>query len=397
MSTTETGHRGDRPVPFDEHLQHVLAQVRPLQPIEIGLVDAVGLVLAEDVIADHPVPARATITHSGYAVATGELDDATGYTRLTLVEAGDHLPSGSAVLVSPGDDLPRGADAVVPRERATVEGAYVHVARVAAETGVRAAGSDMGRGARVLAGGRRLRPADVAVLAAVGRSRVRCHPPPRVVVVAAGSELVDVEARSGTVRDSNGPMLLALLRSAGAVTFWAGSVPDDRRRLIDAFDSNLGHADLFVAAGGTALRNAISMLGDVRIADVAMEPGRMQLWGSVRGVPVLGLPGHPAGAFVSFESIVLPVLRRLQGRQDLHRPRIGATLQQAVHRDGHSHTYLRVRLERTSGGWVAHLAGGQDPHDLRSLAAADGLAVLVPGEDDVPAGTPVEVHLLVEP
>jgi molybdopterin molybdotransferase len=245
-----------------------------------------------------------------------------------------------------------------------------------------------------------LRPGDIAVLAALGRTQIRCHPPPRAVLLATGSELVAAErtAPAGRVRDSNGPMLDALLRQAGTVTFSAGIVPDDRGSLIDAFDSNLGHADLFVVAGGGSgeVRKVLEMLGEVETTTVAMEPGQTHLFGRVRGVPVFGLPGHPASAFVAFELLVRPALRRLQGRRDLLRPRIHAVLDEPVETTPGLRSFLRVRLRRPEGAWTASLAGGQDVYDLASLAAADGLAEVGEDQARVGAGTDVAVHLLVE-
>lgn len=401
---TVAGPRAAVTSSVEEYLDQVLGRIQPLQPIELGLADTLGLVLAEDVSAEDPLPGFATASTAGYAVAADALSDASRDHPAVLEVLGDGLDVGgdSSVRLAGGARLPDGADAIVPEAAAEVRGQRVAVARpVAPGENVRDVGRDLDAGERAVRAGRRVRPGDIAVLAALGRTRLRCHPQPRVVVLVAGDELIEAASSvgPGSVRDSNGPMLSALLRQAGTVTFRAGIVAEDRRSLVDAFDSNLGHADIFVAAGGAAgiVEQVLAMLGDVTATDVTMEPGSRQLFGTVRGVPVFGLPGHPAAVFVSFEVFVRPVLRRLQGRSHIHRPRIAARLERDVETTPGVRTYLRVRLRRDDPGWLAVLAGDQDPYDLASLAAADGLAEVPADVSRLPAGAEIGVHLLIEP
>jgi molybdopterin molybdotransferase len=387
-----------------EHLGQILEDTEPLAPIELPAQDALGLVLAEDVIADDPLPPFSAALRGGYAVVAEDSAGASPENPAVLEVGASGQPGGPglAVPVSPAMPLPDGADALVPEDAVHRGDDGVEVVEpIAVGANVRHRGQDLEPGQRALEAGRRLRPGDVAVLAALGQLQLRCHPRPRVVVLATGSELVrpDTKVEPGLVRDSNGPMLQALLRQAGAVTFSAGTVGEDRRALMEALDSNLGHADAFVVAGGSSgiVRDVLEMLGDVRPATVAMEPGQAQLYGRVRGVPVFGIPGHPAASFVSFEIFIRPALRRMQGRGDLLRPRITASLGDSVRSTPGVATYLRVRLDRGAEGWTASLAGSQDPHDLRTLAAADGLAEIPRDVEQVGAGEALSVHLLVEP
>ncbi|MDP8961079.1 MAG: molybdopterin molybdotransferase MoeA, partial [Actinomycetota bacterium] len=271
-------------------------------------------------------------------------------------------------------------------------------------TNIRPAGEDVPAGQLVLRAGRRLRPGDIALLAALGRSRLRCHPRPRVLVLSTGSELVapNQPLTPGAIRDSNGPMLAALVRQAGAVPFSAGIVPDDRKSLEHAFESDLGHCDLLITSGGVSagahdhVRTVLGTLGEVRVTKVAMKPGMPQVWGRVRGVPVFGLPGNPVSSFVSFEVFVRPALRRLQGRFDLLSPTVTARLTEDVHSAPAKRTYLRVRLRQEAGGWMARLSGGQGSHQLSGLLDADGLAEIPEERTTVRAGEDVRVHLLPE-
>jgi molybdopterin molybdotransferase len=381
------------------HLEGILEDVKPLAPIEIGVTETLGLVLADEIVADDPLPMVSTALRAGYAVASADVASASEESPVTLqiAPSGSPVGGGLARPLAPGMALPAQADAIVAEEVARVEGDSVEVARpVEPGTHVRETGSDLRAGQRALRSGRRIRPGDVAVLAALGLPAARCHPQPRAVVLSTTADTPGAEA--APVRDSNGPMLLALLRQSGAVTFSAGVVENDRRGIIDAVDSNLGHADIFIVTGTSGLVvDVLDMLGDVHTTTVAMTPGRRQLYGRVRGVPVFGLAGHPAASFVSFELFVRPAIRRMQGRSDLLRPRITATLAQDVSTNPDIATYLRVRLKRTEEGWLAALAGSQDPHDLHSLAAADGLAEIPVGVETIRSGEKLAVLLLVEP
>lgn len=404
---TEPGTDHDEAVParpeseivrdsVDGYRHRILSDLEPLQPLELPLADVLGLVLAEETVAGEPLPPFASASRAGYAVDSSSIVGATMREPVRLP-----VGAGGARPVEAGAAVPEGCDAIVPLESVDAHPDHVAVrVAVAAGTHVRTAGQDLEVGDVAVPAGRRVRPGDVAVMASIGETRARCHPRPRAIVLSAGDELIDpsTESQPGTVRDSNGPMLKALLRQAGAVTFSAGTVPDDRRQLIDTFDSNLGHADLFVTAGGStgAVRQVLDMLGEVQPVLVRMEPGSMQVYGRIRGVPVFGLPGHPASSFVSFEMFVRPALRRMQGRTDLYRPKVTARLAEDIRSQPGRRSYPRVRLERRGDGWVAHLAGGQDPHDLASLAAADGLAEIPEHRSGVRAGEAVEVHLLTE-
>jgi molybdopterin molybdotransferase len=256
----------------------------------------------------------------------------------------------------------------------------------------------------LLKAGRRVQPADIALLAAAGVARVLCVPPPRVVVLSSGDELVQAtrEPGPGQIRDSNGPMLSSMVRAAGGIPFTTGIVPDDRKALMYAFDTNLGHADLFVCTGGASagtrdlLPDVIGAMGEVATAKVAMRPGMPQIRGLISGTPVIGLPGNPVSAFVSFEVFVRPAIRRLQGRRDLARPVVSARATQDLHGAPDKRHFVRVRLARESDGWTATPTGAQGSHMISSISAADGLAVVPEDVEAIRAGEQVRVQVLVD-
>ncbi len=301
-----------------------------------------GLVLAETVTSHVSLPSFPNSAMDGYAVVAADLEGATvdGPVHLPvigeIVAGSADVPSitpGRCVRIMTGAPLPVGADAVVPVETTSGDRGQIAFHR-AYDTGanVRRVGEDLAPGQPLVAAGRRITPADVALLANAGETRVPCNPPPRVVVLSTGDELVpaDDTPGPGMIRDGNGPMLAALVRQAGGTAFSGGIVRDDRKALMYALDSNLGHADLVVCSGGASagtrdvLPDVIGALGEVSTAKVAMQPGMPQILGRIRDVPIVGLPGNPVSAFVSFEVFVRPALRTMQGRRDVARPRVRA-------------------------------------------------------------------------
>ncbi len=404
----------DELVSVEDHLAGILDALPVAEPIELRLVDALGLVLADDVIGEVQLPAFANSSMDGYAVVAGDLVDATSErpTQLPVVGeviAGEQdLPvvsSGRVVRIMTGAPLPPGADAVVPVEVTSGGRAQVAFhAPVAPGANVREPGEDLQPGQALASAGRRLSPADVALLAAAGITRVHCLPPPRVVVLSSGDELVraDHDPQPGQIRDSNGPMLSALVRAAGGVPFSTGIVADDRKALAHAFDTNSGHADLFVCTGGASagtrdlMPDVIASLGQATSVKVAMKPGMPQIRGRVGKVPVIGLPGNPVSAFVSFEVFARPAIRRLQGRRDVARPTVAAVAGETLHAPPHKRGYVRVGLSRQDGRWVATPTGPQGSHLVTSIARADGLAVVPEDVTEITKGDEVVVHLLVE-
>lgn len=398
----------------DAYRERILSDLTPIEPTEVGLSDVLGLVLAEDVIAQEQLPPFSNSAMDGYAVVAADLADGDAQRPVRLrvtgeVAAGSGLlprvESGAATRIMTGAPVPPGADAVVPVEVTLEADGEVTIFRsFPVGANIRPSGEDVPAGQLVLRAGRRLRPGDIALLAALGRSRVRCHPRPRVLVFSTGSELVahDRPLEPGSIRDSNGPMLSALVRQAGGLAFSVGIVPDDRPSLEHAFESNLGDSDLLITTGGVSagahdhVRDVLGMLGEVQVTKVAMRPGMPQVWGRVRGVPVFGLPGNPVSSFVSFEVFVRPALRRLQGRADLFSPTITAQLVEDVHTAPAKRTFLRVGLRQEAGRWMAGLSGGQGSHQLSGLLGADGLAEIPEERTTVGAGEDVRVHLLVE-
>jgi molybdopterin molybdotransferase len=399
--------------PLEQHRRDVLTRVVPLEPIALGLIEAHGCVLAEDVVAPADIPAFANSAMDGYAVDSASTVPGDPIPLVGEIAAGatgeESVRPGTAVRIMTGAPLPPGTDAVIPVELAEEKAGEVRF-REKPRSGdhVRPPGADVRGGTQVLAGGRRLGAADIGMLAAIGRSSVMVRPKPRVVIISTGDELIDIDTPlgPGKVRDSNSYMLTAMAREAGAQPHRTEPVPDDRRALADAFVGAMVHADLLVTSGGVSagkfdyVKDVLAQLGDVQFRKVGMQPGMPQAFGFLspgggHAIPCFGLPGNPVSAFVSFEIFVRPALRRLQGRSDLNRPRVTAILEEDVTSPPHKVSFLRVKLRREGPQWHARLTGPQGSQLLHSAVAADGLAEVPAERTQLAAGDTVLVHLLV--
>ncbi|MDH6627920.1 molybdopterin molybdotransferase [Streptomyces sp. LBL] len=420
----------------DEHLEDILATVRPLEPIELQLLDAQGCVLVEDVTVPVSLPPFDNSSMDGYAVRVADVAGASEEYPAVLDVVGDvaagqagllHVGPGQAARIMTGAPLPPGAETVVPvewtdgglgegpvsgmRARALApEGAegQVHVYRPAeARAHVRAQGSDVKAGDRALEAGTILGPPQIGLLAAIGRGTVRVRPRPRVVVMSTGSELVQPgeELGSGQIHDSNSFALTAAARDAGAIAYRVGAVADDAETLRSTIEDQLVRADLMVTTGGVSVgaydvvKEALSYVGDedgsgIEFRKLAMQPGKPQGFGTIGPdhTPLLALPGNPVSSYVSFELFVRPAIRTLMGLDDVHRPltRAKLTADKALTSPKGRRQFLRGTY---ADGSVSPV-GGAGSHLVAALAHADALIVVPEDVESVEPGAEVEVVLL---
>ncbi|MFD7712752.1 gephyrin-like molybdotransferase Glp [Streptomyces sp. NPDC059786] len=421
-----------------EHLEDILSAVRPLDPIELQLLDAQGCVLVEDVTVPVSLPPFDNSSMDGYAVRVADVAGASEEFPAVLTVVGDvaagqaeppYVGPGEAARIMTGAPLPPGAETVVPVEwtdgglgkgavsgmrahSASPEGAsgQVRVHRPAEERAhVRAEGSDVRAGDRALTAGTVLGPPQIGLLAAIGRGTVRVRPRPRVVVLSTGSELVqpDEELGSGQIYDSNSFALTAAAADAGAIAYRVGAVADDAETLRATIEDQLIRADLLVTTGGVSVgaydvvKEALSSVGDedeagsgVDFRKLAMQPGKPQGFGGIGPdhTPLLALPGNPVSSYVSFELFVRPAIRTMAGLTDVHRPTTRATL-----RTGKALTSPEGRRQFLRGTYAdgeVTPVGGAGSHLIAALAHADSLIVVPEEVTSVEPGTEVEVVLL---
>jgi molybdopterin molybdotransferase len=394
----------------DEHLAEVLQVVQPLAPLEVGLLDAHGCVLAEDVVAPQPLPGFDNSAMDGYAVRSADVQQVPCVLPVVGdVAAGPASPlsvqPGLTVRIMTGAALPTGADAVVPVEHTDGGLAQVRIDRAPVPgQHIRRAGDDVAAGELVLANGSHLGSAQVGLAAAVGRARLLVRPRPRVVVLSTGDELVEPGGHlvPGQLYDSNSVMLTAACLEAGAIAYRVGIVPDEGPKLLDTLEDQLVRADLLLTSGGVSVgaydvvKEVLSRLGTVGFHKVAMQPGMPQGFGVIGPdrVPVFGLPGNPVSAAVSFEVFVRPALRRMLGSAAVTRPMISARAAEELRSPAGKRSFLRVRLEVQDGAYVVTPVSGAGSHLVAGMARANALAVVPEDVETVPAGQAVQVMVL---
>jgi molybdopterin molybdotransferase len=395
----------------DAHLAAVLGGIGTIDPIELTLLDAQGLLLAEDVVTDVPLPGFDNSAMDGYAVRAVDTRDASEAEPTVLPVVGDvvagaksraGMGAGLAMRIMTGAPIPAGADAVVPLE--STDGGVARVAiQRPARTGdcVRRAGEDLAVGSPALGAGAALGPQQLALLAAIGRDRVVVRPRPRVVVISTGSELIEVGHKPafGEVTDSNSYLVAAAARDAGADARRFGIVTDDHSKLLDVLESQLLRADILVTTGGVSMgafdvvKQALSELGTVEFLRVAMQPGKPQGFGHLgRNVPIFCLPGNPVSALVSFEVFVRPAIRKLLGKRNLQRATVQAVALERVESPAGTRQYRRGVLHReATGGYSVSLVGGAGSHLIASMASSNCLVVIDEEVTEVVAGSRVTV------
>ena len=396
-----------------EHLAACLEIARPAAPLDVVLLDAVGCVLAEDVVADIDLPSADLAGLDGYAVMSAGLAGAAEATPVALevmdaVRAGDVRPTrlvpGAAVLIDSGAPLPLGADAVVPWMLTDRGQSRVQVrAAVSAGQNVRRRAGDVAAGTTVLPRGSRVSARQIALLAGIGRYRVKVMPAPRVVIVSIGDELVEPgQPRDpGDVFDANGHALASAVTDAGGRAFRVAAVPDELSALAETIEDQLVRADLVITTGGLSagqgdtVKEVLAPLGSVRFDAVAMVPGRQLGLGTVEDTPIFCLPGDPVTAQIAFETFVRPVLRQIAGRRNLHRSSLPASISTGWHSPPGKREFVPVRVTGSpSRGYAAVPASPPGATRLLGLARANAIAVVPETTHTVVAGETLHCLLL---
>ncbi len=392
----------------------VLSSCTRLPPVRVRAEEALGLVLAEGVRSEGPVPPFANSSMDGYAVRS--VDVSSGAARLRVVGevmAGDDpglltVGQGEAVRIMTGAGVPFGADAVCMVEHTRVDnGGVVIEEAVTSGTNVRLPGGDIAPGAEVFAAATHLGPVHIGVLASIGVDEVSAFPRPRVGVVSTGDELVDGPGPlpAGKIRDSNRASLMARLQADGFIGLDLGLVRDEPGVLAETLKEAVRRCDAVLTSGGVSVGDrdfvklVLEQLGGqhARWLQVAVRPGKPFAFSTLppNGAPVFGLPGNPVSALVSYELFARPSLRFMSGHSHLDRPRMAATAAVDLRRqpDGRLHLARVQAFTGADGALAVRPSGGQASHQLRALAGANALAFL-PDGDGVLAGDRVEVMVL---
>jgi molybdopterin molybdotransferase len=348
----------------------------------------------------------------GYAVGSEDIQEASSRhpVRLEVIEdlpAGflskKKLEKGQAIRIMTGAPIPGGADTVVPVEDTKKEDRLVLILTPTLRgEHIRKAGEDVKKGECVIAAGDLIGPAEIGMLASLGRSSVAVYQRATVAILCTGEELVDVDGDLDGIKivSSNSYSLAAQVKDCGAIPIQLGIARDRKDEIKEKLLQGL-RADVLISSAGVSVGDydfVKDVLGDLGVEivfwRVAMKPGMPVVFGTIQGKPVFGLPGNPVSSMVSFEQFVRPSLLKMMGYRQLFRPVIDAILKENVQKMPGRRHFIRALVSLEKGQYFVTPTGAQGSGILQSMIKANGLLVIHEDRETVKAGETIKVQLL---
>jgi molybdopterin molybdotransferase len=348
----------------------------------------------------------------GYALAAIDTKNASVDSPVIL-QVIDNLPAGyttdrkimlrQAIRIMTGAPIPQGADAVLIKELTEIDGDMVKVLKeVEPDENIRRLGEDVGIGQLVLKKGKVIDPADIGMLAAIGKFKVRVADKPVVAVLSTGDELVGIDEpiTQGKIRDVNSYTLLAQAERCGGIPKHLGIARDDKDELAAKIKEGLS-CDILIISGGVSVgdydlvRDVLDGLGvEQKIYKVAIKPGKPLTFGIWKGKPIFGLPGNVVASMVCFEKFIRPAILKMMGGKEMKLPIITAELKIAVKKKDNRRHFVRARVTCENGKYYALPIKLQQSSSLMSMVVANGLIVIPEEVKEIPANSLVEVEML---
>jgi molybdopterin molybdotransferase len=415
---------GDRNLSVDEARAAIASALQPLHaPEPVMLTQALGRVLAADVLSPIDVPAHDNSAMDGYAFRGTELrmGEPTALRSAGTLFAGapwaGEVAAGECLRIMTGAVMPAGLDTVVPLELCRVEaspaGEQVHIAPGVIQPGEnrRHRGEDLRAGLPALKAGRVLKPADIGLVASLGMAELSVQRRLRVALFSTGNELCTLgqPLAAGSIYDSNRYSLMAALQRLGMEVVDLGLVPDEPAALQATLQDAMARADVVLTSGGVSMGDAdhtravLAQLGEVAFWKVAMRPGRPFAFGPLRRPAgaqgeappcwLFALPGNPVAALVTFYAFAREALLQLAGAKPAPLPVLQARSTTAIRKRPGRTEFQRGIVEPGPQGWQVRLTGSQGAGILRSMSEANCLVVLAHEQASVAAGEPVDVWL----
>lgn len=405
---------------------YILEHFAPLEPEHVPLLESLGRVLTHDIVAPMDVPPHDNSAMDGYAVRAQDIAGASAASPVRLrvlanLGAG-YLPDaaverGTAVRIMTGAVVPPGADTIVRfeetseavGEKATGKGSgFVEILNEPSPgSNVRRAGEDIRKGQVVLTQGTQVRPVEIGLLASIGQSRVSVHRRPKVAILATGDELVDIDEplAPGKIRNSNEYANAAAVTQAGGIALRLGiardNLPDLTHKIRQGIEAG---ADLFITSAGVSVgdydivKDVLNTEGEMHFWQVNMKPGKPLAFGMIGKTPLLGLPGNPVSAVISFEVFARPAILTMLGKKRFDRPYVQAVLMERVENSAGRRNLIRVHVARNANGeYQARTTGEQGSGILTSVARANGLLEMPPEALEYQPGATVRITMLDYP
>src|SRR2546425_655483 len=400
-------------ISVEEALERILREISPLDVTDVPLPQSLGLVLAQDIVAHEDIPPLANSAMDGFALLSQDSQPRDGQPPRLRVTGGvaagyvaDHaVEEGTAMRIMTGAPVPPGADTVIQVELTRSDGSdseWVEILEtVEPGNNIRPAGEDMRHGQTILLRGSEIGPWEIGVLATLGWAVVPVVRRPHVAIVSTGDEVVDVSEplQPGKIRNSNGYLLEAAIQQAGAEPHRLGVALDTVESLREKFSEAIKY-DLIITSGGVSVgdfdlvKNIMAEQGQINFWRINMRPGKPVAFGHIRGVPLLGLPGNPVSAAVTFELFGRPVIRKMMGHTYLVRPQVDVIVEDGVSDRAMRRHYVRARVEWRDGRFIAHTTGNQGSHIMTSLLNVNALVIVPEGGVEVHPGDSAKAMML---
>ncbi|MBI5047524.1 MAG: molybdopterin molybdotransferase MoeA [Deltaproteobacteria bacterium] len=409
-------------------LEIILSEIKTLGMERVDILSALGRVLGEDIAAAADNPPWDNSAMDGYAVRTADIKEASKE-KPVILQIIEDLPAGytakksvkkgEAIRIMTGAPMPMGADAVVmveETEKAEVKGLPSNASIEGQESGVkifkeaktgdniRRAGEDFKNGDIVLTKGATIRPAEIGMLAAIGKPNVYVHQRPKIAVLATGDELVEIEETpaNGKIINSNSYAISAQIKACGAIPVQLGIARDNKKDLEKKLEFGLT-ADCIVSSGGVSVgdfdfvKDVLKGMGsEMRFWKVAMKPGKPLAFGVIANKPAFGLPGNPISSMVAFEQFVRPAILKMTGKKDIFKRAFEALLTKPIKKKSGRMHFVRAAIEQKNGQFYATPLEGQGSGMLRSMVKADCLIILPENIQDIEKDCKVKVQPLGE-
>lgn len=392
-------------ISVEEALERILVEIKPMVMASVTLPEALGLVLAEDVVAQEDIPPFANSAMDGFALLSRDSTPRNGQAaRLRVIGgvaagyvADQAVEEGTAMRIMTGAPVPAGADTVIQVELTHSDGPKSDWVEILEEippgNNIRPAGEDMRRGEIVLLSGTEMGPWEIGVLATLGWAKVPVIRRPRVAIFGTGDEVIDVDEplRPGKIRNSNSYLLEAAATRAGAEAHRLGVARDTVESLREMFTKAMQY-DLIITSGGVSVgdfdlvKNIMAEQGEINFWRINMRPGKPVAFGHIGEVPLLGLPGNPVSAAVTFELLGRPVIRKMLGHMRLLRPQIDVVVENGVSDRVMRRHYVRAHVQRQNGHFIARTTDNQGSNIMTSLLNANALIIVPEGGVEVHPG-----------
>ncbi len=397
----------------EEAQEIIFDKIKTIGDSEVGIQDALGRILSEDVFSERAIPPWANSAMDGYAVKAEDIKDASKENPAELkvieriqagVKAKSILKNGEAIRIMTGAPIPQGADAIVLQEETEEDDSGIVKIFLSVKSGesVRIAGEDVEVGDLVVSKGAKLNAPAIGMLANIGMATCKVSRRPKVAILATGEELVDLTEtpEEGQIFNSNSYALAAQVEEAGGEAVLLGIAKDNTQDLIEGIKKGMS-ADILITSGGVSVgdfdlvKDTLEDLGnEIDFWRVRMKPGKPMAFGLLGGIPFFGLPGNPVSTMVSFELFVRPSLLKMQGIKDIFRTKVNATLKGELFKSPERRHYIRAVTNFNGNHWESRPLEVQGSNILHSMVRSNSLVIFPEYETKLEDGKTVEVILL---